>query len=101
MINELKGFYVKSGQLIATRVDLFPEQYTSKLSQLQDPASRSGPRSAGEGYKAPPIQPQISVLHLHTYIAQAPCKGKLRFGFGFCLLAHSRCPPPHPHGRFL
>lgn len=36
VINELKGFYVKSGQLIATRVDLFPEQYTSKLSQLQD-----------------------------------------------------------------
>jgi len=38
VINELKGFYVKSGQLIATRVDLFPEQYTSKLSELQDNA---------------------------------------------------------------
>jgi len=36
VINDLKGFYVKSGQLIATRVDLFPEQYTTKLSQLQD-----------------------------------------------------------------
>lgn len=38
VIDELKGFYVKSGQLIATRVDLFPEQYTSKLSKLQDDA---------------------------------------------------------------
>ena len=38
VIDDLKGFYVKSGQLIATRVDLFPEQYTSKLSKLQDDA---------------------------------------------------------------
>jgi aarF domain-containing kinase len=35
-INELKGFYVKTGQVISTRVDLFPEQYTSKLASLQD-----------------------------------------------------------------
>ena len=35
-IQELKGFYVKTGQVISTRVDLFPEQYTSRLSSLQD-----------------------------------------------------------------
>ena len=35
-IQELKGFYVKTGQVISTRVDLFPEQYTSKLASLQD-----------------------------------------------------------------
>jgi aarF domain-containing kinase len=35
-IQELKGFYVKTGQVISTRVDLFPEAYTSKLQQLQD-----------------------------------------------------------------
>jgi len=35
-IQELKGFYVKTGQVISTRVDLFPEAYTSKLRQLQD-----------------------------------------------------------------
>jgi len=35
-IQDLKGFYVKTGQVISTRVDLFPEQYTSKLSSLQD-----------------------------------------------------------------
>jgi aarF domain-containing kinase len=35
-ISELKGFYVKTGQIISTRVDIFPVQYTSKLSTLQD-----------------------------------------------------------------
>ena len=35
-IQELKGFYVKTGQVISTRVDLFPEQYTSRLASLQD-----------------------------------------------------------------
>jgi aarF domain-containing kinase len=32
----LKGFYVKTGQVISTRVDIFPVQYTSKLAVLQD-----------------------------------------------------------------
>lgn len=36
IVNDLKGFYVKSGQLIATRVDLFPRAYTDKLRELQD-----------------------------------------------------------------
>lgn len=36
VITDLRGFYVKTGQVISTRVDLFPEAYTSKLSQLQD-----------------------------------------------------------------
>lgn len=35
-IKELKGFYVKTGQIISTRVDIFPEQYTSKLAFMQD-----------------------------------------------------------------
>jgi len=35
-IKQLKGFYVKTGQVISTRVDLFPEQYTSRLASLQD-----------------------------------------------------------------
>ncbi len=35
-IGDLKGFYVKSGQVISTRVDMFPEQYTEKLASLQD-----------------------------------------------------------------
>lgn len=35
-IKELKGFYVKTGQIISTRVDIFPVQYTSKLSDTQD-----------------------------------------------------------------
>ncbi|CAB9498854.1 protein kinase UbiB [Seminavis robusta] len=35
-ISEMRGFYVKSGQVISTRVDLFPEAYTSKLQVLQD-----------------------------------------------------------------
>ena len=33
---ELKGFYVKTGQIISTRVDIFPIQYTSKLAMMQD-----------------------------------------------------------------
>ncbi|KAA8496095.1 Uncharacterized protein FVE85_2250 [Porphyridium purpureum] len=36
VIQELKGFYVKSGQVISSRVDLFPEPYIRKLSVLQD-----------------------------------------------------------------
>lgn len=36
VIKELKGFYVKTGQVISTRVDIFPTQYTSKLATLQD-----------------------------------------------------------------
>ncbi|CAM9344464.1 unnamed protein product [Chrysoparadoxa australica] len=35
-IMELKGFYVKTAQVMSTRVDLFPEQYTSKLMEMQD-----------------------------------------------------------------
>jgi aarF domain-containing kinase len=35
-IHDMKGFYVKTGQVISTRVDLFPEAYTSKLQELQD-----------------------------------------------------------------
>ena len=35
-IKDLKGFYVKTGQIISTRVDIFPVQYTSKLASTQD-----------------------------------------------------------------
>ena len=35
-MNELKGFYVKTGQLISTRVDLFPPAYIDRLCELQD-----------------------------------------------------------------
>lgn len=35
-IADMQGYYVKTGQVISTRVDLFPEQYTSKLTKLQD-----------------------------------------------------------------
>ena len=35
-MNDLKGFYVKTGQLISTRVDLFPHAYIDRLSELQD-----------------------------------------------------------------
>lgn len=35
-ITLLKGFYVKTGQIIASRVDLFPRQYTDALSGLTD-----------------------------------------------------------------
>jgi len=35
-IQQLKGFYVKTGQVISSRVDLFPPQYTTKLMALQD-----------------------------------------------------------------
>ena len=36
VVNELKGFYTKTGQIIATRQDLFPKQYTDRLSGLTD-----------------------------------------------------------------
>ena len=35
-INDFKGFYVKVGQIIASRQDLFPRQYTEALSGLTD-----------------------------------------------------------------
>ena len=35
-INDLKGFYVKTGQIIASRQDLFPREYTEKLKGLTD-----------------------------------------------------------------
>jgi len=35
-INELKGFYTKCGQIIASRQDLFPKQYTDALAGLTD-----------------------------------------------------------------
>lgn len=34
--NDLQGFYAKTGQIIATRSDLFPEQYTDRLAFLTD-----------------------------------------------------------------
>lgn len=36
IIDEMQGFYVKVGQLIATRVDLFPKEYSEKLNVLVD-----------------------------------------------------------------
>jgi len=36
VVKELKGFYTKTGQIIATRQDLFPSQYTDRLSGLTD-----------------------------------------------------------------
>jgi predicted unusual protein kinase regulating ubiquinone biosynthesis (AarF/ABC1/UbiB family) len=30
------GFYVKTGQIISTRVDIFPVEYTSKLASTLD-----------------------------------------------------------------
>eukprot|EP01036_Dinobryon_divergens_P027249 gene27250-35987_t len=30
------GFYVKTGQIISTRIDIFPKQYTTKLALTQD-----------------------------------------------------------------
>ena len=33
-IQEMNGFYVKVGQLIATRVDLFPSEYSKELTFL-------------------------------------------------------------------
>lgn len=35
-IKELEGFYVKTGQILSTRKDIFPDQYTEKLAMLQD-----------------------------------------------------------------
>lgn len=35
-ITSLKGFYVKTAQIIATRRDLFPEEYTEALSDFTD-----------------------------------------------------------------
>lgn len=35
-INDLKGFYVKTGQIIASRQDLFPSQYIDRLAGLTD-----------------------------------------------------------------
>ena len=35
-ISDMKGFYVKAAQIIATRGDLFPEQYTDKLTKFSD-----------------------------------------------------------------
>mmetsp|Transcript_11964 Transcript_11964/g.43712 ORF Transcript_11964/g.43712 Transcript_11964/m.43712 type:complete len:498 (+) Transcript_11964:66-1559(+) len=36
VISTLKGFYVKSGQLVATRIDIFPVQFGEKLISLTD-----------------------------------------------------------------
>ena len=36
VVKELKGFYTKTGQIIATRKDLFPEQYCDRLAGLTD-----------------------------------------------------------------
>ena len=35
-ITDLKGFYVKTAQIISTRVDIFPLKYTSKMAVMQD-----------------------------------------------------------------
>lgn len=35
-VNSLKGFYVKTAQIIASRQDLFPPQYTEALSDFTD-----------------------------------------------------------------
>lgn len=39
LINELKGFHVKLGQVIATRSDLFPAEYSVRLAHMVDSVS--------------------------------------------------------------
>ncbi|KAH8056765.1 hypothetical protein JL721_9883 [Aureococcus anophagefferens] len=53
-ILELQGFYVKSGQVLSTRVDLFAEPYTDKLQILQDglEAIPNGRRPGGRARRA-------------------------------------------------
>lgn len=36
LISDLKGFHVKVGQVIATRQDLFPEEYSTELANMVD-----------------------------------------------------------------
>jgi predicted unusual protein kinase regulating ubiquinone biosynthesis (AarF/ABC1/UbiB family) len=36
VVRDLKGFYTKWGQVVASRQDLFPQQYTDKLAGLTD-----------------------------------------------------------------
>jgi len=36
IISDLKGFYVKAAQIVATRGDLFPKQYVDALNQFAD-----------------------------------------------------------------
>jgi len=36
VVTELKGFYAKTAQIVATRQDLFPEQYTEALNGFTD-----------------------------------------------------------------
>ena len=36
IIKELQGYYVKTGQILSTRKDIFPEEYTEKLAVMQD-----------------------------------------------------------------
>lgn len=36
LINDLKGFHVKVGQVIATRQDLFPQEYSLELANMVD-----------------------------------------------------------------
>lgn len=36
LINDLRGFYVKSGQFVTTRRDLFPDEYCDALEELTD-----------------------------------------------------------------
>lgn len=100
-IEQLKGFYVKTGQIIAARVDLFPTQYTDALSGLTDyldpmPASlvrrviQQELLTGSETFDEVRGRPSCSLLHPPaTYCQQHPAVAAR------CRLAR----PPYPPRR--
>ena len=64
VINALRGFYTKSGQLIGSRPDLFPEPFCRKLAKLQD--------------SVPPMPPELVAAVVATELLGGKPRGGMR-----------------------
>ena len=70
----LRGFYLKSGQFLATRHDFMPRQYTSKLSRLHDDIPALGSeriKKIIEKELQAPIEEYFSELDLKNPVGSA------------------------------
>lgn len=71
---DLKGFYLKTGQFLATRHDFMPSQYTSKLCQLHDnvpPLPEDEIKRILESGLGSPVEQYFSSINLASPIGSA------------------------------
>jgi len=72
VIQELQGFYVKTAQIISSRQDLFPEQYTSRLGIFTDQINPMPPSLARAVIEKELLHPSEKFEDIFSYFEDEP-----------------------------